>query len=93
MENILVLLLVVLSFIAGLRLDNYYHAKAAADKKDALERQFIRLRAQADADDPCQPYMRRTENMYPIAPQIDQNFMEHLQKNGRATTKLKNKVR
>lgn len=54
-----VAILIILSFIAGIRLDNYYQTKAAADKKDALERQFVRLRAGADFDDPCKPYVSR----------------------------------
>lgn len=98
LDNLIIVSLIVLSFIAGLRVDNRYHVNALADKKDALERQYIRLRAKADADDPCKPYGK------PLFPQpipvihnagdtdgdqlINQQFMDHLQKNGRASTKL-----
>lgn len=98
LDNLLILLLIVLSFIAGLRLDNYYHQKANADRKEALERQFVRLRANADSDDPVKPYGTRC-----YAPQIPvnyntgdfdgdpigQQFMDHLKKNGHASTKLR----
>lgn len=90
--NVTIVVLLVLSFIAGLRLDNYYHTRAAADRKDALERQFIRLQARADADDPCKPYgtprfsppiqLAPTEATQPIS----EEFMSELQTKGRAKT-------
>jgi len=46
----------VLFFLFGMFVANHYNDKAAAETKDALERQFIRLQARADADDPCRPY-------------------------------------
>ena len=94
--NILIAVLIVLSFIAGLRLDNYYHTRAAADRKDALERQFIRLQARADADDPCKPY--GAPRFYPPIPvaypaepaqPISQEFMNELQTTGRAKTSFR----
>lgn len=97
-DNIIIVSLIILSFIAGMRLDNSYHMKALQDKKDALERQFVRLRAYADADDPVKPYGSRCYT--PAAPVkyntgdtdgdqlIDRQFMEHLKKNGHASTKL-----
>ena len=37
LDNLIILTLIVLSFIAGLRLDNHYHQKADLDRKEALE--------------------------------------------------------
>ena len=96
LDNFIIVSLIILSFIAGLRVDNWYHMKALADKKDALERQFIRLRARADADDPCRPYGKPTFPQ-PIPVQfntgdhdgdgpINEAFMEKLKATGHAKT-------
>lgn len=89
LNNILVIGLIVASFIAGLRLDNYYHTKAAISQKEALEKQFVRLRVNADADDPVRPY-GTPQIVTPIpvsysAP-ISNEFMHELKTNGRAKT-------
>jgi hypothetical protein len=85
--------LIVLSFIAGLRLDNYYRTRADAEKKDALERQFLRLRAHADADDPARPYgVPQMPQPIPVSetPQpISQEFMDELKTTGRAKTSFR----
>lgn len=84
------LALIVLSFVAGLRLDNYYHTRAAIEQKEALEKQFVRLRARADADDPVRPYgTPQFSQPIPVSypsPPITQEFMDELQANGRAKT-------
>ena len=92
LNNILVICLIIASFIAGLRLDNYYHTRAAADRKDALERQYVRLRANADADDPVRPY-GTPQIVTPIpvsysAP-ISDEFMDELKTSGRAKTSFR----
>ena len=94
--NIVVIVLFILSFISGLMLDNYYHTKAAASQKDALERQFVRLQARADADDPCKPYGTPRFSppvpvTYPAEPAqpISEEFMTELQTNGRAKTSFR----
>lgn len=89
LNNILVIGLIIASFIAGLRLDNYYHTKAAISQKEALEKQFVRLRANADADDPVRPY-GTPQNITPIpvsysAP-ISDEFMNELKTSGQAKT-------
>lgn len=95
LSNLAVVVLLVLSFIAGLRLDNYYHTRAAADRKDALERQYVRLRAHADADDPCRPYgTPRYSQPIPAFPNepaqpISQEFMSELQTKGKAKTSFR----
>lgn len=56
LDTLITIILVAAAFAAGMKIDNYYHIKAAQDTKDALQKQFLRLRARADADDPCKPY-------------------------------------
>lgn len=94
LNNLIILTLIILSFIAGLRLDNYYHQKADLDRKEALEKQFVRLRAKADADDPVKPY--GTPQIYQQIPvlynqgdsdgPLNEAFMNELHTNGRAKT-------
>lgn len=79
---ILSLSLIVASFIAGLKLSTWYYRQAEEDKRYALERQFLRLRASADADDPAGPYVPRRR--IKLSPQ----FEEKLKTNGRATVSL-----
>ena len=74
----------VLFFLFGMFTANYYNDKAAADRKDALERQFIRLQARADADDPCRPYVSSVRV-------LPEEFGERLKTNGKATALLNNK--
>ena len=70
-----------LFFLAGLFVANYYNDKASAGTKDALERQFLRLRAHADADDPCRPY----KSSVTVLPE---GFEETLRTNKQATAIL-----
>lgn len=94
LDNLIIITLIVTAFITGMKLDNHYHRTAAEELKNALERQFVRLQAKADADDPCKPYIAPVPQVrgdfdgdLPITPQ----FMEHLRKNGKASTKLRAK--
>lgn len=82
LETIVVVVLIVCAFIAGLKLDDYYHTRAARESKDALERQYVRLKVHADADDPCRPYVA------PSQP-LSNNFMNELKQNGRAKAYFK----
>ena len=95
-DNFIIVFLIVTSFIAGMKLDDSYHKKAELEKKEALEKQFMRLRAQADADDPCRPYGKSLFPQ-PISVQyntgdhdgdgpINQAFMDKLKTTGRAKT-------
>jgi len=59
-DNVLIVSLIIGAFIAGVRLDNYYQTKAAKALKDALQQQYVRLRAGSDADDPLKPYLGPT---------------------------------
>lgn len=73
-----------LFFIFGLVVANHYNDKAEYLKKDALERQFLRLKAHADADDPCKPY----KSCVKVLPD---GFEESLRNNGAATAIIKGK--
>lgn len=70
-----------LFFLGGMFLANYYNDKSAANTKDALERQFLRLKANADADDPCKPYKSKVTV-------LPDSFEETLRTNGQATAIL-----
>ena len=96
LDTFLILLLILLSFIAGLRLDNHYHEIARRQEKEALEKQFLRLRARADSDDPCRPYGTpqvfapvNTGDFDGDAGPISESFMNELKTNGKAKTSFR----
>lgn len=82
---LIVLVLIIASFIAGLKLAGYYYRKAESDREYALQRQYSRLLVGADANDPVAPYTPR-RGRYQTPPEFDQK----LRQNGRATTIIKN---
>lgn len=99
LDNLIILVLIVVSFILGLKLDAYYRDKADAERKEALEKQFIRLRAKADADDPVKPYgtpqvsapihvTYQTGDFDGDFP-LNQEFMTRLKENGQASAKFR----
>ena len=49
--------LIAVSFYAGVKFADSYHDKQDAAVSYALKKQFARLRAGSDADDPVQPYV------------------------------------
>lgn len=94
-DNLIILTLIVVSFVTGLKLDRYYFTKAESDKRDALERQFLRLQARSDADDPCRPYIAQPTKWIAPVPNtgdfdgdgpIGQKFMNELRTTGKART-------
>ena len=104
LDNFIIVSLHVLCFIAGLKVANYYNRKSQLETKDALEKQFLRLRVRADADDPCKPYIGpqvaryNTQRLQPLNTgdtdgdnlrPITPEFMEHLKQNGQAATKFR----
>lgn len=102
LDNLIIVTLHVLCFIAGLKVANYYNRKAQLETKEALEKQFLRLRVRADADDPCKPYIGpqvvRYNTQVPLNTgdtdgdnlrPITPEFMEHLKQNGQAATKFR----
>ena len=74
--------IIVLSFVAGLKLAGYYYRTAEQEREYALQKQFVRIKANADADDPVGPYVPRQK--YQLPPE----FEERLRENGRATASL-----
>ena len=100
LDNLIIILLIVTSFMSGMAIANKYNRKAEREKRDALERQFLRLKAKADADDPCKPYTAPNFTYVPPAPlpntgdydgdppPINTEFMDRLKKNGKAAVKF-----
>lgn len=98
LDNLIIFSLIVLSFLAGMTTANRYNAKAKQEVKEALEKQFLRLKVHADADDPVKPY-GTPQVVKPIPVKyntvdddrdnlITPEFMEQLRANGRARTTL-----
>lgn len=79
---LITLVLIIGSFIAGLKLAGYYHRQATADREYALQKQYARLCVGADADDAVAPYVPRQ----PI--ELPPEFEERLKHNRRATVSL-----
>lgn len=84
---LLIVFLMVVSFSAGIWLAERFHRRAQAEQKEALQRQYLRLQAGSDADEPCQPYQFAPPNK-PIGP-ITPEFMEELRQTGRARTEFR----
>lgn len=104
LDNVIIVALHVLCFIAGVKLANYYNNKHQIEMKEALERQYLRLKTRMDADDPCRPYVHlqpqsvsQAQFAGPVCPPpnngfdspIDQSFMQNLKDNGKAVTGFK----
>ena len=99
LDNIIIIALIVSAFFTGMYISSRYHTKTSMAVKEALERQYLRLRAKADADDPCRPYFT-PRVLHPIPKPtgdydgdeelrpITSEFMDHLKENGRAATKF-----
>ena len=86
-------ILMFAAFFAGIALANWYNDKAQAALKEAIERQYLRLRAGADADDPCKPYVFTQQNVKPADPipgygPISPEFMDELRATGKARTQF-----
>lgn len=84
-DTIIILILVAIAFAAGVMLTERFYAKAAAEQKAALERQFLRFKAGSDADDPCRPYVYAPQPVNPIG----SAFMDTLKREGKAKTKFR----
>ncbi len=78
-------ILIVAAFIAGLKLSDYYHAIALAERKYALEKQYVRLQAGMDADDPVQPYVASPDkHNFAVSPE----FIDRLRTNRSASMRV-----
>lgn len=92
LDNLIIILIHIGCFIAGIKLANYYNDKAAQERKDALERQYLRLVSHSDADDPVRPYIAQPQFQIPVEDTdgdanlqpITQDFMDELRATGRA---------
>lgn len=80
---VVILGLIVVSFVAGLRLAGYYHRNAALEREQALKQQYMRLMVGADADDPVKPYVSASRTVLPP------EFERRLRSTGRATASIK----
>lgn len=79
---IITLFIIICSFIAGLILAERFHRQAEEDRRYALERQYLRIKANADADDPVGPYVSKHKM------QLPPEFEKRLRQNGRATVSI-----
>ena len=84
--------LILGSFRLGMYVADCYNERSARKVKDALERQYLRLRAGSDADDPCGPYQYYQPSGF--TPDLLDRFERRLKKNKFATVQLnkKNKI-
>lgn len=70
------------SFIFGVRLSDRYHEQKEREIRNALQKQFVRLKAGMDSDDPIQPYTAlEPEKKYSVS----HEFMRRLRTHGSAT--------
>ena len=97
LDNLIIVSLIIGAFFAGMYVSGRFNAKSAVEVKDALEKQYLRLRAKADADDPCRPYIA-PRVLHPLPKPtgdfdgdlpINNAFMDELKANGKAKTTFK----
>lgn len=91
---VILLVLCAGSFLLGMNIANKYNAEERSHTKDALERQYMRLRANADSDDPVRPYKRRVQQHEPTFEQapatltpkqwLPESFANELKETGKA---------
>lgn len=92
--NVLLALLVAASsFWTGKRFADNYNDTAAQRQKEALERQYMRLRVHMDADDPCKPYVaahpvRQSRSEVFKDKELLAQFENQMKENGQATALL-----
>ena len=78
--DLILIACIVLSFWAGKTVSDRYHDREEANTRYALEKQYVRLKANVDADDPAKPYIAK-----PVA---DQAFMDRLHHTGKAVKRV-----
>lgn len=81
-----IILLVAVSYYAGMRTANWYNDRAAQEQKDALERQYARIRTGSDYYDPVGPYIRSRKTGF--TPSQLEEVEERLKSNGSAVYML-----
>ena len=82
------------SFWSGKHFSDCYHALHAQRQKEALERQYARLIAHMDADDPCKPYIasqpvKQTRTEAFADKELLAQFENKMKEDGKATALLK----
>ena len=93
----LALFLAAGSFIAGKTISDTYHREYTIREKEALERQYLRLRTRMDADDPVKPYVSSSPAKFvppaqgAFSGELLTQFADKMNTNGQATAILNNK--
>ena len=74
-------LCIAASFYLGKRFSDSYHRQESENLKYALQKQYLRLQAGSDADDPAAPY---------VAPRqvVSNEFFRRLKRRGRAVERI-----
>ena len=88
--NVLLALVVATSFfLLGKKFSDDYHEQTQIQVNEALERQFLRLSVNMDADDPCKPYVahrqRRSQGISSVSGELLTEFGQKMEKDGKAT--------
>ncbi len=93
-DNLIIILLHILCFIAGMKIANYYSEREYDTVRAALEKQFVRLRLKIDADDPSRPFI--PDKGFPkgdtdgdLVEYVSPQFMDELKTNGKAKTSFR----
>lgn len=91
---ILALLLSSGFFILGVYFADRYHQETDIRVKEALEKQYLRLSCNMDADDPVRPYIaprtRRTARTSTLSGELLTEFKQKMNKDGKATVFINN---
>lgn len=90
LDIIVVVLLCMGSFCFGMRVSDSYHESAEEQKETALKKQYARMTAGVDADDPAQPYVYSPP---PKRFSVTKEFVDALRKYGRATISITRHLR
>lgn len=84
----IIILLIAVSYTLGMKTANWYNDKAFREQREALERQYLRLRAGTDYYDPVGPYKVRgipLKSQKCFSPAQLEEFETRLKNNGSAT--------
>lgn len=81
-----------------MKISDRYNAQAEIKQKEALEKQYMRLKVYRDADDPCKPYLAPRAVPIPMTKlksgdfdgdPIPQSFIDELKATGKAKTSFR----
>ena len=88
---ILALVLAAGSFYLGKTVADRYHDEAEQRISYSLARQYLRLKANMDADDPCRPYVYNPSPRRRIPKDLLTQIDRKLKTDGQATVQLNQK--